>query len=126
MTDKSYVLLRTVFKYGISRKRYAVFFVCGHKCSACQEKQMDFRGQKIRLPCVKGALVLSGHFFGCFDNMQFNSYKAVLLESHCNLSFASLYGSQTSSVCSCDKTSSSVHSKPNEYSGMTYKSSDQP
>ena len=33
------VLQRTVLQeYGISRKRYAVFCVCGHKCSACQEK----------------------------------------------------------------------------------------
>ena len=32
------VLQRTVLQeYGISRKRYAVFCVCGHKRSACQE-----------------------------------------------------------------------------------------
>ena len=29
---------RTVLhEYGISQKRYAVFCICGHKCSACQE-----------------------------------------------------------------------------------------
>ena len=34
----SVVFLRTVFqKYGISLKRYAVFFVCVYKRSACQE-----------------------------------------------------------------------------------------
>ena len=33
------VLQRTVLQeYGISRKRCAVFCVCGHKRSACQEK----------------------------------------------------------------------------------------
>ena len=37
-------------KYGISRKRYAVFCVCVHKCSACQEKQMDFQGIQKSLP----------------------------------------------------------------------------
>ena len=78
------------------------------------------------LPLHKGGLALSDHLSRCFDNMQFNSYKAVLFESHFNLSLASLYGSQISSVCSWDKIRPSAHSNLNEYSGTTYRFSGQP
>ena len=45
------VTLKDSFQeYGISRKRYAVFCICVHKCSACQEKQMDFQGIQKSLP----------------------------------------------------------------------------
>ena len=44
------VLLRTVFKNTAYLGRVMPYFcVCRHKCSACQEKQTDFRGTKIRL-----------------------------------------------------------------------------
>ena len=51
---------------------------------------------------------------------QSNSYRAVLLESHFNLAFASPNRSQTHSRCSYESMTSLGHSKPKTYSGMTY------
>ena len=49
------VTLKDSFQeYGISRKRYAVFCIFGHKCSACQEKQMMWRNMKKPSPAGKG------------------------------------------------------------------------
>ena len=64
-------------EYGISRKRYAVFCICGYKCSACQEKQIDFQCiQKatVRIDPWPFVIIFSILFFKIFRDIHFDTF----------------------------------------------------
>ena len=57
---QSITLKDSFLEYGISRKRYAVFFVCVHKCSASQALIKDIKLNSVETNCVRPRAFKSG------------------------------------------------------------------